>query len=214
MPYVDVEQRRAYMRDWRARNPSKRWATRAPDYVRAAGERVRRAIKAGRLVRPDRCERCSSTGVRIEAAHRDYSQPLDVLWLCVPCHRAWDAAEPKTRIAGRDTMSKVGVDDALAALGIGPGQLADVFRREAARVLRNAADHLDHGLGRDVQAEDAIQVALDWLRRADRLEFDWELRNPDDVISDEARSDDTEATPRHADLAVVADEQDTRTGRK
>lgn len=67
---------------------------RAPLYVRSAGEAVRRAIKTGRLVRPDHCEQCAGPGP-IEAAHADYSRPLHVRWLCRSCHRRWDAAEPK-----------------------------------------------------------------------------------------------------------------------
>jgi hypothetical protein len=31
----------------------------------------------------------------LEAAHHDYSRPLEVRWLCPPCHRAWDSAQPK-----------------------------------------------------------------------------------------------------------------------
>lgn len=82
------------MREWRKRNPTKRWATRAPQHVRNAGEAVRRAVRSGRLVRPTSCERCGGGGPT-EAAHRDYGRPLDVTWLCRPCHRSWDAAEPK-----------------------------------------------------------------------------------------------------------------------
>lgn len=57
---------------------------------------VRRALLRGDLVRASACEECGSTEGRIEAAHRDYSMPLDVRWLCRPCHRKWDAAQPKT----------------------------------------------------------------------------------------------------------------------
>lgn len=60
-----------------------------------AGYAVREAVKAGRLVRPSTCEECSATDRRIDAAHHDYSQPLDVRWLCKPCHGRWDRAEPK-----------------------------------------------------------------------------------------------------------------------
>jgi hypothetical protein len=54
------------------------------------------AVQTGRVVRGTECARCGAAGP-IEAAHRDYSKPLDVEWLCVPCHRAWDHAEPKTK---------------------------------------------------------------------------------------------------------------------
>lgn len=55
---------------------------------------VQTAIRRGDLIRPDTCERCGRTG-RIEAAHHDYSLPLDVRWLCQSCHTRWDREEPK-----------------------------------------------------------------------------------------------------------------------
>ena len=50
----------------------------------AAYRLVREAIKAGDLANPDRCEMCESPSVL--AHHEDYSKPLDVNWLCRPCH--------------------------------------------------------------------------------------------------------------------------------
>ena len=55
-----------------------------------ARSRARHAIKAGKLVRQP-CEICSS--VPVEAHHDDYSQPLNVRWLCPSHHRAHHAAE-------------------------------------------------------------------------------------------------------------------------
>ena len=52
-------------------------------------------LRAGNVTRPAACEECGATGRKIEAAHRDYSRPLDVRWLCRPCHVRWDKAEPK-----------------------------------------------------------------------------------------------------------------------
>jgi hypothetical protein len=143
------EERLAYQREWKRRNPDKmkqrrkkwydarkddpewreHWNQRAKAYraterakaVRAAylaaedpavrRERARRyrqeyrqgyrahsklrsAIKAGRIKRPDQCEQCGAGGA-IEGAHHDYTKPLDVRWLCRPCHRVWDKAIPK-----------------------------------------------------------------------------------------------------------------------
>ncbi len=62
---------------------------------RRAADRVRYALKTGRLVKPDACQECGKSG-RIQAAHSDYSRPLDVRWLCVSCHVRWDHAFPKT----------------------------------------------------------------------------------------------------------------------
>jgi len=61
-----------------------------------AATRVYEAIKRGLLTRPLSCEACGAVR-RITAAHADYARPLDVRWLCWPCHCRWDAVEPKTR---------------------------------------------------------------------------------------------------------------------
>lgn len=46
---------------------------------------VRKALKAGMLVKPNRCESCPRFH-RLEAHHDDYTQPLVVRWLCRRCH--------------------------------------------------------------------------------------------------------------------------------
>jgi hypothetical protein len=45
---------------------------------------VKRAIKAGTLVRQP-CVRCGNE--KSLAHHEDYDFPLDVMWLCQPCHK-------------------------------------------------------------------------------------------------------------------------------
>lgn len=45
---------------------------------------VARAIRSGKLVR-EPCERCSSPEAL--AHHESYERPLDVSWLCQPCHK-------------------------------------------------------------------------------------------------------------------------------
>lgn len=44
---------------------------------------VNRAIASGRLIRKP-CESCGTE--KSQAHHHDYSKPLDVKWLCRPCH--------------------------------------------------------------------------------------------------------------------------------
>ena len=44
---------------------------------------VRRALKANKLQKLD-CERCGEK--KSMAHHEDYSRPLEVVWLCMPCH--------------------------------------------------------------------------------------------------------------------------------
>jgi hypothetical protein len=47
---------------------------------------IRNAIRAGRLIRPDRCESCGKECTP-EAHHDDYRRALEVRWLCFSCHR-------------------------------------------------------------------------------------------------------------------------------
>ncbi len=48
-----------------------------------ARDTVKRAVKSGRLI-PKPCQSCGE--VKSHAHHSDYSKPLDVEWLCHPCH--------------------------------------------------------------------------------------------------------------------------------
>jgi hypothetical protein len=54
---------------------------------RRAHIKVGNAVKAGTLQKPDACQVCGATGRRIHGHHQDYSKPLDVVWVCPPCHR-------------------------------------------------------------------------------------------------------------------------------
>lgn len=83
---------------------------------------VAKAIRAGLLVRPMVCTQCGNQG-KIEAAHHDYSRPLDVRWLCKSCHTRWDRAVPKTgKHAGRIVVKAYAgsvppVDEAIEGYG-------------------------------------------------------------------------------------------------
>ena len=46
---------------------------------------VSNAIKLGKIIRPEICQKCNKSG-RTEAHHPDYSKVFDVLWLCKRCH--------------------------------------------------------------------------------------------------------------------------------
>lgn len=51
-----------------------------------ANSKVGNALRDGRLVRPDHCSKCGNKG-KVFGHHPDYSKPLDVIWLCQPCHK-------------------------------------------------------------------------------------------------------------------------------
>jgi hypothetical protein len=94
---VRAAERERY-RNGAKREQAKAWSKRnaARSLVsRVTSTKVCRAIKRGELQRADRCEACGVEGYT-EAAHLDYSKPLDVRWLCRRCHRRWDSRVPKT----------------------------------------------------------------------------------------------------------------------
>lgn len=70
-----VEQERDRVRKYRRENPEK-WA---------AHIATNSALKNGKLTRDPFCELCGAPSEH--AHHDDYSKPLDVRWLCVPCHK-------------------------------------------------------------------------------------------------------------------------------
>lgn len=51
----------------------------------AARAAVFQAIRSGNLARPGACATCGARCTP-HAHHVDYARPLDVEWLCVPCH--------------------------------------------------------------------------------------------------------------------------------
>ena len=65
-----------YGKRYREANPEK--------YV--AQTAVGNAIRDGKLEKPEWCEMCLKI-CSVNAHHQDYSKPLDVWWLCPPCHK-------------------------------------------------------------------------------------------------------------------------------
>lgn len=53
---------------------------------KAAWAEFRAAVVRGTLVRPGECSQCQSVR-KVQGHHRDYSKPLEVIWLCIRCHR-------------------------------------------------------------------------------------------------------------------------------
>ena len=59
---------------------------------------VMRAIRKGKLTRPLQCTSCGNGHKRaLQGHHEDYSKPLDVIWLCDPCHKRYHAAVKRQR---------------------------------------------------------------------------------------------------------------------
>ena len=64
----------------------KRQKARFPEKIKAR-EAVCRALKFGKLIKPDICMDCKRRTSRLHGHHEDYSQLIKVIWLCVGCHR-------------------------------------------------------------------------------------------------------------------------------
>ena len=68
-----------------------------------------KAIQKGVLVRPDICDTCGGDGRKfrdgrhpIQAHHPDYNKPLEVMWLCQPCHHEWHRTNTAKAVEGGD----------------------------------------------------------------------------------------------------------------
>ena len=53
-----------------------------------AHDSLERNVKNGTIVKPMQCQ-CCGKKARLEAHHMDYARELDVIWLCVSCHRQY-----------------------------------------------------------------------------------------------------------------------------
>lgn len=104
----DVLHRRTVMRSnlrYGSENHFYRGGPKADDH---AQNLVEEALEIGILVRPDACERCGGNHVfkdgrsGIQAHHSDYNKPLDVMWLCQPCHHEWHRENTPVALQGGD----------------------------------------------------------------------------------------------------------------
>ena len=69
----------------KASQAKKRYQEKNPD-KRAAHVILGNAVRDGRVIKPESCERCGTESARIHGHHHDYAKPLDVEWLCPQCH--------------------------------------------------------------------------------------------------------------------------------
>ena len=95
----DPETRGAVLEYDRNRGPrqtyedTKTYRERWPEKHKAR-QAVGNAVRDGRVTKPETCSESGEDG-RIEGHHDDYSKPLDVRWLCSPCHHQHHAMEMK-----------------------------------------------------------------------------------------------------------------------
>lgn len=80
------ERRRDYKRRNRERIKALRleYEARYPEKAKAY-RAINNAIARGLMTKPTNCARCLSVGL-VEGHHPDYSNPLEVIWLCRKCH--------------------------------------------------------------------------------------------------------------------------------
>lgn len=87
----------------RQRECVERYQQQYPDRI-AANNALNQAIKRKQIVRPTICESCGKWDSLIDGHHDDYSKPLDVRWLCRPCHRV---ADRERRALLNDTVPSI-----------------------------------------------------------------------------------------------------------
>lgn len=56
--------------------------------IYAAHVITRNALRDGKIFREDICSVCGSD-YKVEGHHDDYTKPLELRWLCEPCHKKW-----------------------------------------------------------------------------------------------------------------------------
>lgn len=69
---------------------------------------VNNAVKSGKLIKSKICEVCKKPNKYIHGHHEDYSNQLDVIWVCPKCH---------IKIEGRYKYSKKELDNEFYFLG-------------------------------------------------------------------------------------------------
>jgi hypothetical protein len=77
--------RESHARHREARNRAQSERRKGNPQPFAAREKLKKAVKRGRITRPSECESCSDATF-VEAHHPDYAKPYAVIWLCTSCH--------------------------------------------------------------------------------------------------------------------------------
>lgn len=66
----------------------------------SAWNKLNYALRVGKIIKPEKCSICGCYKEKIQAHHRDYSEPLEVVWCCQTCHSELD----KVRRSNNDTI--------------------------------------------------------------------------------------------------------------
>ena len=103
-----------------------------------------------------------------------------------------------------------------ALMGIEAGALADIFRREVARLLRRAADRVEDGVDTSHYPYADVQSLLDLI---EALEDEWEVEQELRRQGEEARRGDadiegTEATLQSSSATPPQSREDSLPGRR
>lgn len=105
--HENKEEAKAKCEIWRSKNPDKIKVHQKKAQAKylpknrqkqLCHDKVGKALKSGKLIRPSACSRCQNTERRLHAHHDDYTKPLKVVWLCHVCHRAHHR-ELRTKVA-------------------------------------------------------------------------------------------------------------------
>ena len=85
----------SYYKEWYAKNGRERndfykeiildWHKKNPEKVKAH-KLVQKAVKNKTLLKPESCSVCQRK-TKLSGHHEDYTNPLEVVWLCSSCHK-------------------------------------------------------------------------------------------------------------------------------
>ena len=71
---------------WVKKNPQKVKAIRLKHYQKyVARYKVHNAIRSG-ILKQSPCNNCGNE--KVQAHHENYAKPLEIIWMCAPCHSA------------------------------------------------------------------------------------------------------------------------------
>lgn len=128
---------------------------------------VRLALDSGRLEKAEACADCGKATTELDAHHGDYDRPLDVEWLCDPCHHDRHPNEGRPRSGVPEPPKIVGrnIKAAREAAGLTQEQLA-----QRAGMLTHEISRYERGV-RDLRISTLARVAagLDGVTPADLL---------------------------------------------